>query len=185
MLNQSSLWHNDIKKFFLHACLHFQALVLSSESLEEAKIINASLKREENLRKTASEEKEKYLKVMKELEEAKNMFAKESYERQIAELNVLRESIEKQRIVDTLLSNDRRYRKYTMDEIKIATNNLSGDLVIGEGGYGKVYKCNLDHTPVAVKVLHQVTSNKKDEFLKEVFLLSFFSFEIVYMKMSF
>jgi hypothetical protein len=127
------------------------------------------LKREETLRKIAAEEKAKYLKVMKELEESKSVFAKESYERQMAELNVLRESIEKQRIVDTLLSNDRRYRKYTMDEIRIATNNLSEDLVIGEGGYGKVYKCNLDHTPVAIKVLHQETINKKAEFLKEVF----------------
>lgn len=123
------------------------------------------------MRKIAAEEKAKYLKVMKELEESKSMFAKESYERQIAELNVLRESIEKQRIVDTLLSNDRRYRKYTMDEIKIATNNFSKDLIIGEGGYGKVYKCNLDHTPVAVKVLHQDAINKKEEFLKEVFLV--------------
>ncbi|XP_058756319.1 U-box domain-containing protein 34 isoform X2 [Vicia villosa] len=149
-----------------------KALLLSSESLEEAKIVNASLKREETLRKIAAEEKAKYLKVMKELQESKSMFAKESYERQMAELNVLRESIEKQRIVDTLLSNDRRYRKYTMDEIKIATNNLSEDLVIGEGGYGKVYKCNLDHTPVAVKVLHQETVNKKAEFLKEVEVLS-------------
>ena len=128
------------------------------------------------MRKIAAEEKAKYIKVMKELEESKSMFAKESYERQMAELNVLRESIEKQRIVDTLLSNDRRYRKYTMDEIKIATNNLSEDLVIGEGGYGKVYKCNLDHTPVAVKVLHQDTINKKAEFLKEVFLMLWSSF---------
>ncbi|KAK2412442.1 U-box domain-containing protein kinase family protein [Trifolium repens] len=149
-----------------------KALLLSSESLEESKIINASLKREETLRKIAAEEKAKYLKVMKELEESKSVFAKESYERQMAELNVLRESIEKQRIVDTLLSNDRRYRKYTMDEIRIATNNLSEDLVIGEGGYGKVYKCNLDHTPVAIKVLHQETINKKAEFLKEVEILS-------------
>ncbi|CAI8611030.1 unnamed protein product [Vicia faba] len=149
-----------------------KALLLSSESLEEAKIINASLKREETLRKIAAEEKAKYLKVMKELEESKSMFAKESYERQMAELNVLKESIEKQRIVDTLLSNDRRYRKYTMDEIKVATNNLSADLVIGEGGYGKVYKCSLDHTPVAVKILHQETVNKKAEFLKEVEVLS-------------
>ncbi|XP_004507961.1 U-box domain-containing protein 34 [Cicer arietinum] len=149
-----------------------KALLLSSESLEEAKIINASLKREETLRKIAAEEKAKYFKVVKELEEAKSTFAKESYERQMAELNVLKESIEKQRIIDTLLSNDSRYRKYTMDEIKTATNNLSQDLVIGEGGYGKVYKCNLDHTPVAVKVLHQDTINKKAEFLKEVEILS-------------
>lgn len=149
-----------------------QALLLSSESLEETKIVNASLKREETLRKIAAEEKTKYLKVMKELEEAKSKFAKESYERQMAELDVLRESIEKQRIVDTLLSNDRRYRKYTMDEIKIVTNFFAEDLIIGEGGYGKVYKCNLDHTPVAVKVLHQDAINKKEEFLKEVEILS-------------
>ncbi|RDY08570.1 U-box domain-containing protein 34, partial [Mucuna pruriens] len=149
-----------------------KALLLSSESLEETKIVNASLKREETLRKIAAEEKTKYLKVMKELEEAKNKFAKESYERQMAELDVLKESIEKQRIVDTLLSNDRRYRKYTMDEIKMATNFFAEDLIIGEGGYGKVYKCNLDHTPVAVKVLHQNAINKKEEFLKEIEILS-------------
>ncbi|KAL2338745.1 hypothetical protein Fmac_013191 [Flemingia macrophylla] len=149
-----------------------QALLLSSESLEETQIVNASLKREETLRKIAAEEKTKYLKVMKELEEAKSMFAKESYQRQMAELDVLKESIEKQRIVDTLLSNDRRYRKYTMDEIKMATNFFAEDLIIGEGGYGKVYKCNLDHTPVAVKVLHQDAINKKEEFLKEVEILS-------------
>ncbi|KAL2977865.1 hypothetical protein AAZX31_13G089400 [Glycine max] len=90
----------------------------------------------------------------------------------MAELDVLKESIEKQRIVDTLLSNDRRYRKYTMDEIKLATNFFAEDLIIGEGGYGKVYKCNLDHSPVAVKVLHQDAINKKEEFLKEVEILS-------------
>ncbi|XP_057417039.1 U-box domain-containing protein 34 isoform X2 [Lotus japonicus] len=149
-----------------------KASLLSSESLEDSKRINASLKREENLRKIAAEEKTKYLEVKKELEEAKNVLAKESYERQMAELNVLKESIEKQRIVDTLLSKDRRYRMYSMDEFKTATNNFSEDLMIGEGGYGKVYKCNLDHTPVAVKVLHHDAINKKEEFLKEVEILS-------------
>lgn len=134
------------------------------------------------MRKIAAEEKAKYFKVVKELEEAKSTFAKESYERQMAELNVLKESIEKQRIIDTLLSNDSRYRKYTMDEIKTATNNLSQDLVIGEGGYGKVYKCNLDHTPVAVKVLHQDTINKKAEFLKEVLLGLWFFFFLYFFR---
>jgi len=164
-----------------------QALLLSSESLEETKIVNASLKREEVLRKIASEEKTKYLKVMKELEEAKNKFSKESYERQMAELDVLKESIEKQRIVDKLLSNDRRYRKYSMDDIKIATKFFSEDLMIGEGGYGKVYRCNLDHTPVAVKVLHQDAINKKEEFLKEVFLVLgfFFPLNLFYIGVSF
>ncbi|KAI4335267.1 hypothetical protein L6164_013930 [Bauhinia variegata] len=149
-----------------------KALLLSSECLEDTRRVNAALEREDILRKIAAEEKAKHLKVMKELEEAKNMLAKESYERQIAELNVLKESIEKQRIIDTLLSKDKRYRQYTMDEIEQATNFFSEDFVIGEGGYGKVYKCSLDHTPVAVKILHQGAINKKEEFLKEVEILS-------------
>ncbi|KAI9112552.1 hypothetical protein K1719_016475 [Acacia pycnantha] len=146
--------------------------LLSAEYHEESRRVNDSLKREESLRKIAAEEKEKYLKVMKELEEAKIKFAKESYERQMAEINVLKESVERKRIIDTLLSSDKRYRKYTMDEIKEATDNFSTDLLIGEGGYGKVYKCSLDHTTVAVKVLHQDAFNKKEEFLKEVEILS-------------
>ncbi|XP_028753561.1 U-box domain-containing protein 34 [Neltuma alba] len=146
--------------------------LLSAEYLEESRRVNDSLKREEALRKIAAEEKEKYLKVMEELEEAKMKFAKESYERQMAELNVLKESVERKRIIDTLLSSDKRYRKYTMDEINEATDNFSKDLLIGEGGYGKVYKCRLDHTTVAVKVLHQDAINKKEEFLKEVEILS-------------
>lgn len=155
---------------------NLQALLLSSESLEDAKRVNDSLKREETLRKIAAEENTKYLKVMKELEEAKEMLSKESYERQLAELDVVKESIERRRIVDTLLSNDRRYRRYTMDEIRTATKFFSEDLIIGEGGYGKVYKCTLDHTPVAVKVLHQEALNKKEEFLTEVFLVLCFFF---------
>ncbi|KAF7806759.1 U-box domain-containing protein 34 [Senna tora] len=146
--------------------------LVSSECLEETRRVDASLKREEMLRKIAAVEKEKHLKVMKELEEAKNMFAKESYERQMAELNVAKESLERKRILNTLLSSDRRYRKYTMDEIEEATNFFSDDFVIGEGGYGKVYKCSLDHTSVAVKVLNQDAINKKEEFLKEVEILS-------------
>ncbi|KAJ0090350.1 hypothetical protein Patl1_13509 [Pistacia atlantica] len=58
------------------------------------------------------------------------------------------------------------------DEIEVATDFFSENNVIGEGGYGKVYKCNIDHTPVAVKVLWPDAVNKKDEFLKEVEVLS-------------
>ncbi|KAI9191424.1 hypothetical protein LWI28_008335 [Acer negundo] len=64
------------------------------------------------------------------------------------------------------------YRRYSREELEAATDFFSENNVIGEGGYGKVYKCNLDHTPVAVKVLWPDAINKKDEFLKEVEVLS-------------
>ncbi|KAL6507209.1 hypothetical protein OROHE_022108 [Orobanche hederae] len=153
-------------------CAQRKVLLLSSECTQEAQRVNAAQKREQSLRKIASIEKEKYLEAQKEVEKAKELLGKETYERQIAELKIRRESLEKKRIVDALLSSDRRYRRYTRDDIQLATIFFSEDNMIGEGGYGKVYKCSLDHTLVAVKVLRPDASAGKEEFLKEVEVLS-------------
>lgn len=130
--------------------------------------MNSALQREETLRQIAAEGRAKYMEALKEVEEAKSLLSKEGYERKIAELNALKESIEKQKIVDMLLSSDKRYRRYSRDELEIATNSFCETKVIGEGAYGKVYKCILDHTPVAVKVLRSDACERKEEFLKEV-----------------
>ncbi|GLU10078.1 hypothetical protein SLE2022_269040 [Rubroshorea leprosula] len=146
--------------------------LLSSECLEESRRVNAALEREETFRKIATEEKAKHLQAMKEVEEAKCLLAKEAYERQIAEVNALKESLEKQKIADALFSSDKRYRRYAADEIEVATDFFSRTNLIGEGSYGKVYHCNLHHTPVAVKVLQPDAVDKRDEFLNEVEVLS-------------
>ncbi|KAL2945212.1 U-box domain-containing protein 34 [Bienertia sinuspersici] len=146
--------------------------ILSSECVVEAEKINAATEREENLRKFAEHEKLKHLKAEKDAQAAKNLLAKESYERQIAELNALKEYKERQKIVDVLISNERRIRRYTPDEIRVATDNFSESKIIGEGGYGKVYKGTLDHTRVAIKVLEHDATDKKEEFLREIRILS-------------
>ncbi|GMI81080.1 hypothetical protein like AT2G24370 [Hibiscus trionum] len=65
-----------------------------------------------------------------------------------------------------------RYRKYTIEEIKTATENFSPSRKIGEGGYGPVYHCNLDHTPVAIKVLRPDATQGQSQFQQEVEVLS-------------
>ncbi|KAL0785064.1 hypothetical protein Bca101_001309 [Brassica carinata] len=149
-----------------------QVKSLSSECIKETRRVITALEKEEMLRKAAAEEKEKHLKAVKEVQEAKSMLAKEFCDRQLAELSALKQSIEKQKVIDQLFLKDGRYRKYTKEEIAAATDNFSSRKIIGEGGYGKVYKCSLDHTPVALKVLKPDSIEKKEEFLREISVLS-------------
>ncbi|XP_058213627.1 U-box domain-containing protein 34-like [Rhododendron vialii] len=145
---------------------------LSSKCLEEERQVNTALQREEVYKKILAEVKRKHLEAVKEIEIARNLLAKETYERQIAESNALKESVEKKKTIDALLSNDRRYRRYTRDEIEIATDTFSETKMIGEGSYGKVYRCDLDKTLVAVKVLRSDALEKEKEFLTEIEVLS-------------
>ncbi|KAH7851786.1 hypothetical protein Vadar_016469 [Vaccinium darrowii] len=144
---------------------------LSSECLEETRQVNAALQREEVYKKQAAKEKRKHLEAVKEIEKARNLLAKEISERQIAVFKAIKESMEKQKIMNALLSNDRRYKRYTREEIETATESFSETKVIGGGSYGKVYRCDLDKTPVAVKVLHAGASEMKKEFLREIEVL--------------
>ncbi|XP_058213613.1 U-box domain-containing protein 34-like isoform X2 [Rhododendron vialii] len=169
LMNTVGLYNRAFEDF-VHAQneVHF----LSSECLEEERQVNAALRREEVYKKIAADEKRKHLEAMKEIEEASKLLAKEAYEKKIAERKAAQESLEKKKIMDALLSNDRRYKRYTRDEIEKATDSFSEARLIGEGSYGKVYRCFLDKTPVAVKVLHcSDASEKKKEFLTEIEVL--------------
>ncbi|KAI3814472.1 hypothetical protein L1987_14112 [Smallanthus sonchifolius] len=149
--------------------------MISFDRIEETKRINSAVEREEKYRKIASEEKQKHLEAVKEIEMARNLLEKEAHEREIAETKAMKESSEKQQIVDALLVGDKRYKRYTIHEMELATDSFSKNKVIGEGAYGKVYKCSLDHTLVAIKVFSSDTAQKKREFLREVEVLSHLS----------
>ncbi|KAF7142633.1 hypothetical protein RHSIM_Rhsim05G0015600 [Rhododendron simsii] len=169
LMNTVGLYNRAFEDF-VHAQneVHF----LSSECLEEERQVNAALRREEVYKKIAADEKRKHSEAMKEIEEARKLLAKEAYEKKIAERKAAQESWEKKKIMDALLSNDRRYKRYTRDEIERATDSFSEAKLIGEGSYGKVYRCFLDKTPVAVKVLHcSDACEKKKEFLTEIEVL--------------
>ncbi|RID52718.1 hypothetical protein BRARA_G00162 [Brassica rapa] len=146
--------------------------VMSSECSKDARRVNNAVEKEVLHRKTAALEKERHMKAIKEVEAAKALLAREYCQRQIAEVNALKNYLEKKKVIDQLLGTDQRYRKYTIEEIFIATEGFSPEKVIGEGGYGKVYRCSLDSTPAAVKVVRLDTPEKKQEFLKEVEVLS-------------
>ncbi|XP_020547870.1 U-box domain-containing protein 52-like [Sesamum indicum] len=92
----------------------------------------------------------------------------ESEKRKQAEMKFQKEAEEKQKVIDALAYSEIRYRRYTMDEIAVATNYFSSSEKVGEGGYGPVFKATLDHTPVAIKVLRPDISQGEKQFHREV-----------------
>ncbi|KAF3631017.1 putative HUA2-like protein 1-like [Capsicum annuum] len=65
-------------------------------------------------------------------------------------------------------------RQFSLDEMVRSTNNFDPHLVIGSGGYGTVYKGDIDggETTVAVKRLKPGSSQGENEFWTEIKMLS-------------
>ncbi|MED6224024.1 hypothetical protein PIB30_079741 [Stylosanthes scabra] len=70
--------------------------------------------------------------------------------------------------------NSTTCRKFTIAEIRSATNSFDQALIIGRGGFGNVYKGQLQkqRTPVAIKRLKQGSNQGIREFETEIKMLS-------------
>ncbi|XP_055807198.1 putative receptor-like protein kinase At5g39000 [Solanum dulcamara] len=73
-----------------------------------------------------------------------------------------------------LSSREHQCRPFTLDEMERSTNNFDPQLVIGRGGYGTVYKGDIDdgEITVAVKRLKPGSSQGENEFWTEIKMLS-------------
>nr|XP_043617104.1 receptor-like protein kinase FERONIA [Erigeron canadensis] len=74
---------------------------------------------------------------------------------------------------DSSLPSD-RCRRFSLKEMKSATNEFNENSVIGKGGFGKVYKGYMGHTTniVAIKRLNDSSSQGIQEFVTEILMLS-------------
>ncbi|WOK96896.1 U-box domain-containing protein 35-like [Canna indica] len=117
-------------------------------------------------------EKAKCKAALEAAEAAKRIAELEAKRRYNAELRAKREAKERKKAEESLLLSEVRYRKYTIDEIEVATKFFSKELKIGEGGYGPVFRALLDHTPVAIKVLSPDAAQGRQQFQQEVEILS-------------
>ncbi|KAG5538373.1 hypothetical protein RHGRI_019075 [Rhododendron griersonianum] len=64
------------------------------------------------------------------------------------------------------------FSEFSFSEIVEATSNFDLSLKIGEGGYGNIYKGQLRHTQVAIKILNSNSMQGPSEFQQEVTVLS-------------
>ncbi|GFZ19224.1 malectin/receptor-like protein kinase family protein [Actinidia rufa] len=65
-------------------------------------------------------------------------------------------------------------RRFSRDEVLLATDNFADELVVGRGGFGKVYKALIDggKTIVAMKRLNSKSNQGENEFRTEIEMLS-------------
>ncbi|KAK7399052.1 hypothetical protein VNO78_10227 [Psophocarpus tetragonolobus] len=143
-----------------------KALELQRWKMEEQRKLEEAQLAEETALAIAEKEKVKCMAAMEAAETSRRIAELEAQKRTSVE------SEHRKKTVDILSHSPARYRKYTIEEIEEATKLFSNSLKIGEGGYGPVYRCELDHTPVAVKVLKPDAAQGRSQFQQEVEVLS-------------
>lgn len=145
-----------------------QARELHRWKLEEEQRLEEARLAEEAAMALVEKEKAKCKVAIEAAEAAQRIAELEAQKRKNAEMKALKESEEKKKALNALASGDLRYRKYAIEDIEQATDYFSNSRKIGEGGYGPVYKCHLEHTPVAIKVLRPDAAQGKSQFKQEV-----------------
>eukprot|EP00250_Pteridium_aquilinum_P022226 c25329_g1_i1 orf=306-3188(+) len=134
--------------------------------------VQAALSDRDFLKERLTEEVRRHQETQNELQEVTRNLEEERQLRREAEERASEEATAKREAVVALRREQQRYTEYSYQELQSATNNFHEDNKLGQGGYGPVYKGTLHHTPVAIKVLAREGSQGREEFQKEVELLS-------------
>ncbi|KAG6751828.1 hypothetical protein POTOM_044038 [Populus tomentosa] len=148
-----------------------KATELNCWRIEEDGRLEESRFSEEAALSIIEQEKARCREAIEAAEEAKKRAAIEAQRRLDIE-KALKEAAKTKRAKDNLSYHGIGYRRYSIEEIEVATQYFSESKKIGEGGYGPVYNSYLDHTPVAVKVLRPDATQGRSQFQREVEVLS-------------
>ncbi|KAF5466214.1 hypothetical protein F2P56_016161 [Juglans regia] len=149
-----------------------KAMELQHWRLEEERKLEEARLSEEAALAIAEQEKARCRAAMEAADAAKRIAELESQRRANAEIKALKEAEQMRKVLDSLAKSDIKYRRYTIDEIEDATESFAASRKIGEGGYGPVFRCYLDHTPVAVKLLRPDAAQGRSQFQQEIDVLS-------------
>lgn len=136
--------------------------------MEEVQRLQAARLAEETALELIEKEKEKFREAMEAAEAAKRIAELEGQKRTSAEMKALQEA-DKRKKAQEARACSLRYRKYTIEEVEAGTNRFERSRKIGEGGYGPVYRGELDHTQVAIKILRPDAAHGRSQFQQEVF----------------
>lgn len=119
--------------------------------IEEERRLDEARLAEESARLKAEQERVKFRAAMDNAQAAQRIAENDSQKRISVEMKALQESDDVKG--KTMGRSTPNYKRYSIEQIEEATQYFNKSLKVGEGGYGPVYMCYLDHIHVAVKVL--------------------------------
>ncbi|WOL04912.1 hypothetical protein Cni_G13635 [Canna indica] len=134
--------------------------------MDEEKRLEEARFAEEAALALAERDKAKCLAAMQTAEASKRIAETEAQKRYNAEMKVVKQAEEKNAVYNSLSHTNLRYRRCSIEEIEAATENFADNKKIREGGYGPVYRCTLDHTAIAIKVLRPMLLTEGRNFSK-------------------
>ncbi|KAI4346523.1 hypothetical protein L6164_007413 [Bauhinia variegata] len=170
----------EMKQMEMYSTVHKEALTAKQKAselqrlkLEEQKKFEETQRAEEAATALAEREKDKCKAAPEATGASPKIVELESQKRMNAEVRatVDAEQMKKSSSMD-IFPFSAGYRSYSPKEIEEATKGFSESLKIGEGGYGPVYRSELDHTAVAIKVLRPDAAQGRAQFQQEVEVLS-------------
>nr|GMC73138.1 U-box domain-containing protein 52-like [Ipomoea batatas] len=153
-LNEATKQANAAKEAFV---FHYQVRGIDERKPEEKHRLEDSKQAQETPLLTIKREKHK----------SKSDFGAEMESQKKKDTEFKRQ----QEGVDTL-EHKFQYRRYTIEEIEVATNYFADSGKIGEGGYGPVFRAFMDCMDVAIKALRPDIPQGHKQFQQEIEILS-------------
>lgn len=167
MLRSVSPYPHTIEAAFLRwLAMSLQARELQRWKMEEEQSMKEARQAEEAALTLVEKEKAKCLAAIQTAEASKRIAESETQKRISAEMKAVKEVEQGKKGFEAM--SHIRYRRYSIEEIEVATEYFAENRKIGEGGYGPVYRGTLDHTPVAIKVLRPDAAQGRLQFQQEV-----------------
>ncbi|KAJ9550705.1 hypothetical protein OSB04_014750 [Centaurea solstitialis] len=163
-----------IKRNFIKKFAHLLKLKDVNKKLLRVFQVEAEVDQHRNLKEVMLMEVKRIKLKAEVLSETDDSFV--SAASSISEIQAISEDSYKESATSSLFQGSQSCRHFEFPEILQATNNFDESLVIGRGGFGKVYKGNVMNgsslVVVAIKRLESTSSQGAAEFWAEVEMLS-------------
>ncbi|KAF0932786.1 hypothetical protein E2562_012122 [Oryza meyeriana var. granulata] len=148
-----------------------QMAELAAKRLEEETQLREIQSRLDKAHNNVEEQKAHRYAAEQALNHVQDLVRGETMEKNMLQVKASRDADKKLRLEKLFVLHGNSYSTFTWEEIDSATSSFADYLKIGTGANGTVYKGYLNHSAVAIKVLHSNDNSSNKHFRQELEVL--------------